>query len=98
MMYFQATVPRKRLDSNNSSMGNRVRPVNIWEKKRMGEEKVCLSLPNFSVIQKLNLKFLVLRFLSNKYNVFDMQFQGRQAFSLLKLFLTKHWSFFFKVL
>lgn len=103
MMSFHVTVPRTWLGSNGSSMGERVRHVNIRgeEKENNGKRKLVslfTELSNVSDIQKLKLKILVLYFLSDDYNGFDMQSKGHQDFSLLNLLLTKHWQLFFKEL
>lgn len=64
MMYFHASVPRKRLGTKGSSMGERVRPVNIGGKDKRGKREfvsLFTELSNFSVIQKLNFKILALQ-------------------------------------
>lgn len=63
MMDFHASVPRKQQGSKGSSTGERVRHVSIGERSIVGRESLSLftELSNFSVIQKLNFKILIIQ-------------------------------------
>lgn len=83
MMYFHATVPRKWLGNSDSSMGERVRHVNIWKKRRMGEGKVFLSEALFCPLQT-ELKNAGIKFSERWIQCFwhAVQLRSRGIFSL----------------
>lgn len=60
MMYFHATVPRRRLGNSGLSTGEGVRHVNVWKNKEWGKGKYVFLFLKVFLIRDRTLKILVL--------------------------------------